>query len=81
MIQGGGMSYTYALRPILNPFVDFTKRNGTGGESIYGHPFEDENFDRDVDAEGYAATLLSCSSYSPPSAPQATRHGQPWTEH
>ncbi|CAE7199499.1 unnamed protein product [Rhizoctonia solani] len=31
---------------------DFTKRNGTGGESIYGHPFEDESFNRDVDAEG-----------------------------
>jgi peptidyl-prolyl isomerase G (cyclophilin G) len=31
---------------------DFTKKNGTGGESIYGTPFEDEAFTRNVDSEG-----------------------------
>jgi len=32
---------------------DFTKRNGQGGESIYGpSPFEDENLERPVDAAG-----------------------------
>ena len=28
---------------------DFTKRNGTGGESIYGAPFADEDLSRPVD--------------------------------
>ncbi|KAJ8481134.1 hypothetical protein ONZ45_g15406 [Pleurotus djamor] len=31
---------------------DFTKHNGTGGESIYGGMFDDEHLDRPVDAEG-----------------------------
>jgi peptidyl-prolyl isomerase G (cyclophilin G) len=34
---------------------DFTKRNGTGGESIYGGQFEDEMLEGDgseVDREG-----------------------------
>jgi peptidyl-prolyl isomerase G (cyclophilin G) len=31
---------------------DFTKRNGTGGESIYGGPFADEDLTRPIDSEG-----------------------------
>ncbi|THH16656.1 hypothetical protein EW146_g4017 [Bondarzewia mesenterica] len=31
---------------------DFTKRNGMGGESIYGSPFADEDLTRPLDAEG-----------------------------
>ncbi|KAJ1679531.1 hypothetical protein EV182_001861 [Spiromyces aspiralis] len=31
--------------------VDFTKRNGSGGESIYGGTFEDENFERKHDED------------------------------
>jgi len=31
---------------------DFTKRNGMGGESIYGSPFPDEDLTRPLDAEG-----------------------------
>jgi len=34
-------------------WLDFTKRNGTGGESIYGSPFPDEDLTRSLDAEGY----------------------------
>ncbi|BGP11793.1 hypothetical protein JCM10049v2_007713 [Rhodotorula toruloides] len=31
---------------------DFTMRNGKGGESIYGHTFEDEDMRREIDSEG-----------------------------
>ncbi|TCD62901.1 hypothetical protein EIP91_006258 [Steccherinum ochraceum] len=31
---------------------DFTKRNGMGGESIYGSPFADEDLTRPLDSEG-----------------------------
>jgi len=31
---------------------DFTKRNGSGGESVYGGPFPDEDLTRPLDSEG-----------------------------
>ncbi|CAG8704382.1 15634_t:CDS:2, partial [Acaulospora colombiana] len=32
--------------------LDYTKKNGTGGESIYGGPFEDEDLSQPIDAPG-----------------------------
>jgi len=42
---------------------DFTMGNGTGGESIYGHMFEDENFDIKHDVPG----MLSMANSGPDS--------------
>ncbi|CCA73831.1 probable CPR6-member of the cyclophilin family [Serendipita indica DSM 11827] len=46
MIQGGGEAHWLLIES------DFTKRNGTGGESIYGAPFPDEDLSLAVDAPG-----------------------------
>jgi peptidyl-prolyl isomerase G (cyclophilin G) len=53
MIQAGGWFARYFLSSSCSPIQDFTKRNGQGGESIYGaSPFADEDLNRPVDAEG-----------------------------
>lgn len=39
-------------------YADFTKRNGSGGESIYGGAFEDEDLSRPLDSEGYDYLIL-----------------------
>uniref|UniRef100_A0A0W0FKD0 peptidylprolyl isomerase n=1 Tax=Moniliophthora roreri TaxID=221103 RepID=A0A0W0FKD0_MONRR len=38
--------------PFLTTFADFTKQNGTGGESIYGGTFDDEDLSLPIDSEG-----------------------------
>jgi len=41
---------------------DFTKRNGSGGESIYGGMFSDERLEgegTEVDSPGYVHILVS----------------------
>ncbi|TDL25478.1 hypothetical protein BD410DRAFT_717372 [Rickenella mellea] len=41
-----------SIRDFMIQGGDFTKRNGTGGESIYGGPFPDEDLSRPLDAAG-----------------------------
>jgi hypothetical protein len=39
--------------------ADFTKLNGSGGESIYGGPFPDEDLSRPLDSKGCVFVYLS----------------------
>ncbi|KAL6307491.1 cyclophilin-like domain-containing protein [Sparassis latifolia] len=58
MIQGGGMTDSRrvasqsAAHQLHSSLADITKRNGMGGESIYGGSFPDEDLTRPLDAPG-----------------------------
>lgn len=71
MLQGGGTSTQFFLlssfqHPPTSTSQDFTKRNGTGGESIYGGRFPDEDLSRPLDSEGYVLSALSSASLITP---------------
>lgn len=58
MIQGGGtIPESRTIPAAIKTPLDFTKRNGMGGESIYGGQFADEDLTRPLDSEGYVVTL------------------------
>jgi peptidyl-prolyl isomerase D len=47
------------LRATVNAAGDFSAQNGTGGESIYGEKFADEDFTHKHDRPGYSERLCS----------------------
>jgi len=69
----------------LNLSTDFTKRNGTGGESIYGGPFADEDLTHPLDSEGLVVASFLIERYLQfemiAALHQFVVYGQPWSEH
>lgn len=84
MVQGGG-AFQPAQPKLASSHVfshyltDFTKRNGSGGESIYGTTFDDEDLSRPLDSAGHvhASNVLATAN----ERSQPTMHGKQGTQY